>query len=151
MNSALWHLFLARVRTFYREPETVFWTFIFPLLLAIGLGVAFRSRPPEPVRVGLAAGPYAQEVEAALADSTSVKLTRVDRVGANKGLSRRKARYPRASRVTGRLRARSDAPRKPRFAASSSTKSSSGPPVAPIPRPRVTCPCPKRALGTSTF
>ncbi len=34
-----------------REPEAVFWTYGFPLLLAIGLGVAFRNRPVETVYV----------------------------------------------------------------------------------------------------
>jgi ABC-type multidrug transport system permease subunit len=40
---------LTRVRflEFLREPEAIFWVFIFPLLLAAGLGLAFRNRPPE--------------------------------------------------------------------------------------------------------
>ena len=44
-------LTLARLRDFYREPATIFWVFGFPLVLALGLGLAFRNRPPEPVRV----------------------------------------------------------------------------------------------------
>jgi hypothetical protein len=40
-------LTLSRFRGFIREPEAVFWTFVFPILLAVGLGVAFRSRAPE--------------------------------------------------------------------------------------------------------
>jgi ABC-2 type transport system permease protein len=44
----LWHLFLARLREFYREPEVIFWVYGFPLLLALGLGVAFIRRTPEP-------------------------------------------------------------------------------------------------------
>lgn len=43
----------ARLREFYREPAIVFWVFGFPLLMAIGLGVAFRSRPPPVPHVGL--------------------------------------------------------------------------------------------------
>jgi ABC-type multidrug transport system permease subunit len=43
----LGQLFLARLREFYREPEALFWVYGFPLLLAIGLGVAFMSREPE--------------------------------------------------------------------------------------------------------
>ena len=46
-------LTLARFRGFIREPEAVFWTFVFPILLAVGLGVAFRSRPPERSHVGV--------------------------------------------------------------------------------------------------
>jgi ABC-2 type transport system permease protein len=41
-----------RYREFFREPEAVFWVFIFPVLLAAGLGIAFRNRGPE--RTGVA-------------------------------------------------------------------------------------------------
>jgi ABC-type multidrug transport system permease subunit len=41
-------LFLARLREFYREPEAIFWVYGFPLILAIGLGIAFASKKPEP-------------------------------------------------------------------------------------------------------
>lgn len=44
-------LSLARLREFLREPEAVFWTYGFPLLLAIGLGIAFRDRPVEKIYV----------------------------------------------------------------------------------------------------
>jgi ABC-type multidrug transport system permease subunit len=49
---------LTRVRflEFVREPEAVFWTFVFPVLLAAGLGLAFRNRAPERVPVAVAAG-----------------------------------------------------------------------------------------------
>jgi ABC-type multidrug transport system permease subunit len=55
-----------RLRLFVREPGAVFWTFGFPMVLAIALGVAFRSRPPEPVRVAVEAGPGADRVLAQL-------------------------------------------------------------------------------------
>lgn len=65
---------LTRVRflEFFREPEAVFWTFIFPILLATGLGIAFRSRPAEQVKVGIvASAPGAEQLRQALAaDST---------------------------------------------------------------------------------
>jgi hypothetical protein len=38
-------LSLMRLREFVREPEAVFWTLLFPVLLAAGLGVAFRGQP----------------------------------------------------------------------------------------------------------
>lgn len=38
-----------RILEFFREPEALFWTFGFPVLLALALGVAFRDRPPDPV------------------------------------------------------------------------------------------------------
>jgi hypothetical protein len=44
-------LTLVRFREFLREPEAVFWVFIFPILLAAGLGIAFRNRPAEVLKV----------------------------------------------------------------------------------------------------
>jgi len=54
ISPALWELTLARLRLFFREPGAVFWTFGFPLLLSIALGIAFRNRPAEPVPVAVA-------------------------------------------------------------------------------------------------
>src|SRR3954462_8713587 len=56
-----------RYREFFREPEAVFWVFIFPVLLAAGLGIAFRN--PAAERTGVAvvsAAPEAAQVVAAL-------------------------------------------------------------------------------------
>jgi ABC-2 type transport system permease protein len=52
-GSPLWQLTLARLRIFFREPGAVFWTFGFPLLLTIALGIAFRDRPAEPSLVAV--------------------------------------------------------------------------------------------------
>lgn len=73
-RSALWQLTLARLRLFYREPSTVFWSFVFPLLLTVALGIAFRSRPPEPTFVAVTAGPAAEAVRAALAAGEGVRV-----------------------------------------------------------------------------
>lgn len=54
-------LFLARVREFFREPEAIFWVYGFPVLLAIGLGIAFSSRKPEPPIVDVQQLPEATE------------------------------------------------------------------------------------------
>jgi ABC-2 type transport system permease protein len=40
-------LIVARMREFYREPEVLFWVYGFPLILAIGLGIAFSGREAE--------------------------------------------------------------------------------------------------------
>jgi len=53
---AIGQLTLARFREFYREPEAVFWVFIFPILLAAGLGIAFRNRPAEASRIAIVSG-----------------------------------------------------------------------------------------------
>ena len=43
-DSQIAQLTLVRFREFVREPEAMFWVFIFPILMAAGLGLAFRSR-----------------------------------------------------------------------------------------------------------
>lgn len=53
--AAIRQLALMRLRLFYREPGAMFWTFGFPLVLSLILGVAFRNRPPEAVVVAVEA------------------------------------------------------------------------------------------------
>src|SRR6476659_1897203 len=60
-------LTLARLRELIREPEAVFWVFVFPIILAAILGLAFRSRPPARLPVAVVAGPHAEARRAALA------------------------------------------------------------------------------------
>lgn len=48
------HLLGARMLELKREPEVVFWVFVFPLLLASGLGIAFRNKPADAVPVAIA-------------------------------------------------------------------------------------------------
>ncbi|MBA3443355.1 MAG: ABC transporter permease [Gemmatimonadales bacterium] len=49
------HLTKVRYREFFREPEAVFWVFVFPVLLAAGLGIAFRNRAPERTSIAVMA------------------------------------------------------------------------------------------------
>lgn len=59
-RSALAELILARMREFWREPEAIFWVYGFPVLLMVGLGIAFRSEgPPPEVSVAVVEGPRA--------------------------------------------------------------------------------------------
>jgi ABC-type multidrug transport system permease subunit len=51
-NHPLAQLTLVRFREFLREPEAVFWVFGFPIILAAGLGIAFRNRPAEVLQIG---------------------------------------------------------------------------------------------------
>lgn len=78
-DSALVQLTLARVREFIREPEAVFWTLIFPILMASGLGIAFRSRPAEVSKVAvLATAPNAEAVRGGLASDSSLAVELLD-------------------------------------------------------------------------
>jgi len=83
---ALWLLTLARVRLFYREPSTLFWTFVFPVLLTVALGLAFRSKPPDPIAVGVQAGPGAEAAREALAVRPDVRVQVLDEAAAGAAL-----------------------------------------------------------------
>ena len=77
-------LTLVRFREFIREPEAVFWTFVFPILLAAGLGIAFRQRGPDKIQVGVisSAPGSTSMVESLKRDSTLVLRTYDDSSGA---------------------------------------------------------------------
>lgn len=70
-------LFLARLREFVREPGVLFWVFGFPILLAVGLGLAFRNKAPDEIPVGVLDGPGAEEVTRALAPEDGFRVQRV--------------------------------------------------------------------------
>jgi len=55
-------LTLTRFREFLREPEALFWVFIFPILLAAGLGLAFRNRPADVLKVATVTPELAQSL-----------------------------------------------------------------------------------------
>lgn len=81
--TSLRELVSVRFKEYYREPEAIFWSFIFPVILAIGLGIAFRNRPAESVPVAVVAP---ADAPAAVRDSLPAHLTRgggltVTRVG----------------------------------------------------------------------
>src|SRR3954465_917978 len=61
-SSSLRELTAVRAREFLREPEAVFWTFAFPVLLAIGLGIAFRNKPADIVHVAVVRAPNGDSV-----------------------------------------------------------------------------------------
>lgn len=50
-DHALVQLTLVRFRETLREPEALFWIFVFPILLAAGLGIAFRNRPADVLKI----------------------------------------------------------------------------------------------------
>lgn len=65
-DRSLWQLTSVRFREFLREPEALFWTFGFPVLLAVGLGIAFRNRPADVVHVGVVRSASSASIVAAL-------------------------------------------------------------------------------------
>jgi ABC-type multidrug transport system permease subunit len=70
--SSLYQLTMARFRLLLREPEAIFWIFVFPILLAAGLGIAFRNRPAD---VSPVAATTAQLTQALAADKGLTAVT----------------------------------------------------------------------------
>ena len=58
-------LSLARLREWLREPEAIFWAFIFPIVMSVALAVAFPGQQSRPVVVGVTE-PGTQNPEAAV-------------------------------------------------------------------------------------
>jgi ABC-type multidrug transport system permease subunit len=56
-------LTLVRFLEFIREPEAIFWVFAFPILLAAGLGIAFRNRPAEVLKIAVVSPALAQSLQ----------------------------------------------------------------------------------------
>src|SRR5258705_9037467 len=78
-DGRLVQLTLLRAREFLREPEAVFWTFLFPVLMTVGLGIAFRSKPEGPAKVAvLASAPAAERVAAFLRGNPLLEIQRLD-------------------------------------------------------------------------
>src|SRR5579859_6690285 len=71
------HLLMARMLELKREPEVVFWVFVFPLLLALGLGIAFRNKPGDAVSVAIVEGPGSQAARSLLARSPQHEMFKV--------------------------------------------------------------------------
>lgn len=88
VRHALVELTLARVRELLREPEAVFWVFMFPVLMVGVLGVAFRSRPPEPLPVAVVEGAAASARFAALAAAPDLLPRRMEAEAARQALRR---------------------------------------------------------------
>jgi ABC-2 type transport system permease protein len=75
-NLPLVQLTRVRYREFFREPEAVFWVFIFPVLLAAGLGIAFRNRAAERTSAAVVnTGPAATELASALRQVKDMDVT----------------------------------------------------------------------------
>ena len=87
--SGFTHILMARMKELKREPEVVFWVFVFPLLLAAGLGIAFRNKPADATSVAIIEGPGAENTLNLLQGSSrksGIHADRVDEAVAMKGL-----------------------------------------------------------------
>jgi ABC transporter DrrB family efflux protein len=65
-SDPLVHLTRVKFLEFLREPEAIFWVLVFPILLSLALGIAFRARTPDPISIAVQAGPGDAEALGAL-------------------------------------------------------------------------------------
>ena len=86
IDHPLVQLTIARFRMFFREPSAVFWTFGFPILMTVVLGVAFRDKAPEPVYAAIVRGQGDAQLSTALTSSRDVKFELLDAPEAAKAL-----------------------------------------------------------------
>jgi ABC-type multidrug transport system permease subunit len=122
-------LTMARVREFLREPEVIFWVFIFPILLVFALGIAFRNTGPEKIRVAVEKSEINAAASSGLADalarSSNIEVLQLSSAEATQALrSGKVALVVRPSEQDAATRERGDA---------ASDTSASASPRLPIP------------------
>lgn len=88
VRSAFAELTLARVRELVREPEAIFWVFVFPIILAAILGLAFREGSSESFPIAVVDGPHAEGQRAALAEDSTLQPRVLDEAEARQALAR---------------------------------------------------------------
>ncbi len=74
-RNPFWQLLVGNIRLHLREPEAIFWTYGFPLLMVTGLGLAFSSSGEAVVYLDAVSGPAAERVQSALADLETFEVT----------------------------------------------------------------------------
>src|SRR5205085_4042335 len=74
-------LTLTRLREFVREPEALFWAFLFPIVMSVVMSIAFPSKGEQPVPIGVAEGTGAAAVRQALSQVPAVAMRDVSAGG----------------------------------------------------------------------
>ncbi len=78
----------ARMKELWREPEVIFWVFVFPLLLALGLGIAFRNKPADVTAIAVVKNAHAQQTVELLQHSLASNAIHADVLDAQVALDR---------------------------------------------------------------
>jgi ABC-type multidrug transport system permease subunit len=65
-------LTMARLREIFREPEALFWAFVFPILMSVAMAMAFPSAGSAPVPVGVRQGAGDEALQATLAAAKTI-------------------------------------------------------------------------------
>lgn len=67
-------LILCTIKTYLREPEAIFWTYGFPLLMIVCLGVAFDSSAPQKILVDVVSEKGGAAIASALESGAEFKV-----------------------------------------------------------------------------
>jgi ABC-2 type transport system permease protein len=86
----LWELFLFRMRAMWREPAALFWTFAFPLLTSLALGLAFRNRELPELPIAVVDGADADRIASSLDAANGLMATRMSEAQGRDALRRGK-------------------------------------------------------------
>jgi ABC-2 type transport system permease protein len=70
-------LTLARLREFVREPEALFWTFLFPIVMSVAMAIAFPASGGQTVRVGVSPGSHTADLRQALAGAKDIVVREI--------------------------------------------------------------------------
>jgi ABC-type multidrug transport system permease subunit len=73
-SKPLVQLTLARLREFVREPEALFWAFVFPIVMSIAMAIAFPARGTRPVLVAVEQGARADQIRETLRAAPGVTV-----------------------------------------------------------------------------
>jgi ABC transporter DrrB family efflux protein len=84
--SPLVQLSLGKVRGILREPEAIFWVVVFPVLLSVALGIAFRAGGPAVLPVAVQQGPGSADLLAALEGDEQLDAELLDEPAAREAL-----------------------------------------------------------------
>jgi ABC-type multidrug transport system permease subunit len=108
-DHSLAQLTLVRFKEFLREPEAVFWTFAFPVILALGLGIAFRNKPADVLVIGVVGGtPAGDSIAATLAAAAGFRVKVMPEDSAARALRTGEVALVAAPTGTGRVEYRFD-------------------------------------------
>ncbi len=80
------HVLDVRMKELRREPEVIFWVFGFPILLALGLGIAFRNKPADRTSVVIVSATGSQNTLSMIQHSPQSGSIRADLVDESSAL-----------------------------------------------------------------
>ena len=108
-SGSLAQLTLVRLRGFIREPEAVFWTIGFPIIMALGLGIAFRNKPADVIAIGVVRGtPAGDSLVTRLAHAPGLRVDAMDEDEAARSLRTGEVALVAAARGSGGVEYRFD-------------------------------------------